>query len=55
MKLVAGSGGKMGMLSFLARGRRPQCECHDNIKSLAMVFAVMESSRKGRRVDVKAM
>jgi hypothetical protein len=27
-------------------------ECHDNIKSLAMVFAAMESSRTGRRVRI---
>lgn len=31
----------------------PQCEVHDNIKSLAMVFAAMESSRKGRRIAVR--
>jgi predicted dehydrogenase len=43
------------MLRFLKTGRTPQCECHDNIKSLAMVFAAMESSRKGRRVAVRAM
>jgi len=43
------------MLRFLRTGRTPQCECHDNIKSLAMVFAAMESSRKGRRVAVRAM
>jgi len=43
------------MLRFLETGRTPQCECHDNIKSLAMVFAAMESSRKGRRVAVRAM
>ena len=43
------------MLAFLKTGRKPQCECHDNIKSLAMVFAAMESHRKGRRVDVRVM
>ena len=31
----------------------PQCELHDNIKSLAMVFAAMESSRTGVRVPVR--
>jgi predicted dehydrogenase len=41
------------MLEFLRTGRTPQCECHDNIRSLAMVFAAIESSRKGRRVTVK--
>ncbi|MBE3134949.1 MAG: gfo/Idh/MocA family oxidoreductase, partial [Acidobacteria bacterium] len=43
------------MLAFLRTGRKPQCECHDNIKSLAMVFAAMESHRKGKRVDVRVM
>ncbi|MFW5798537.1 MAG: Gfo/Idh/MocA family oxidoreductase, partial [Planctomycetota bacterium] len=43
------------MLAFLRTGKRPQTECHDNIKSLAMVFAAMESSRKGRRVKMPKM
>ena len=41
------------MLEFLRSGKKPQTECHDNIKSLAMVFAAIESSKKGRRVLVK--
>jgi predicted dehydrogenase len=41
------------MLAFLRTGKVPQTECHDNIKSLAMVFAAMESSRKGKRIPVK--
>ncbi len=40
------------MLDFLRTGKKPQTECHDNIKSLAMVFAAMESSKKGERVLV---
>jgi predicted dehydrogenase len=51
------AGGQHGAIKeFLAAirgGATPQGECHDNIKSLAMVFAVIESSRKGRRVEVK--
>jgi len=43
------------MLAHLRTGRTPQCECHDNIKSLAMVFAAIESSRSGRRVNVRAL
>lgn len=43
------------MLTFLRTGQKPQTPCQDNIQSLAMVFAAMESSRKGRRVPVKAM
>jgi len=41
------------MLRFLRTGRKPQTECHDNIKSLAMVLAAIESSRKGRRVRIR--
>ena len=40
------------MLRFLETGEKPQCECHDNIKSLAMVFGAIESSREGRRVEI---
>ncbi|MCY2929882.1 MAG: Gfo/Idh/MocA family oxidoreductase [Planctomycetota bacterium] len=40
------------MLAFLRKGTKPQSECHDNIKSLAMVFAVIESSRKGKRIPI---
>ena len=43
------------MLACVRKGRTPQTECHDNIKSLAMVFAAIESSKKGRRVPVRAM
>ena len=43
------------MLALLRTGRKPPCECHDNIKSLAMVFAAMERSRRGRRVEVRVM
>ncbi len=39
-------------LDCLESGTTPQSECHDNIKSLAMVFAAIESSRKGQRVEV---
>ena len=41
------------MLAFLRTGARPQTECRDNIKSLAMVLAAIESSRKGRRVVLR--
>jgi predicted dehydrogenase len=39
-------------LNALRTGEEPMGECHDNIKSLAMVFAAIESSRLGRRVDI---
>lgn len=41
-------------LAALQGGPVPQGECHDNIKSLAMVFGAIESSRKGRRVAIHA-
>ena len=36
----------------LRAGRRPQSECHDNIKSLAMCLAAIRSARAKRRVTV---
>ncbi|MBS3733677.1 MAG: Gfo/Idh/MocA family oxidoreductase [Phycisphaerae bacterium] len=53
LKHQAMRGALREMLRYLRTGERPQTECHDNIKSLAMVFAAMESSRKGRRVPVR--
>jgi predicted dehydrogenase len=41
------------MLTFLRTGKRPQTECHDNVRSLAMVFAAIESARLGRRVPIR--
>jgi predicted dehydrogenase len=38
------------MLHFLRTGEVPRTECHDNIKSLAMVFGAIESSKRGERV-----
>lgn len=40
-------------LHALETGATPESECHDNIHSLAMVFAAMESSRTGQRVKVE--
>ncbi len=45
-------GGLCEMLAFLRDGKTPQTVCTDNIKSLAMVFSAMESSRKGRPVAI---
>ncbi len=39
-------------LTALRTGRETQCVCHDNIKSLAMCFAAIESAKKGKRVKV---
>jgi len=54
LKAEAFGGALKEMLAFLRKGATPQGECHDNIKSLAMVFAAMDSARKGRRVAIKA-
>ncbi len=43
------------LLAYIRTGKRPQTHCADNIKSLAMVHAVVESARKGRRVPVRAL
>ena len=40
-------------LHALETGATPMGECHDNIKSLAMVFAAIESARTGRRVSIQ--
>ena len=40
------------MLEFLRTGQKPQTHCHDNIKSLGMVFGAIESSVAGQRVAV---
>jgi predicted dehydrogenase len=40
-------------LAAIRGGPAPQGECHDNIKSLAMVFGAIESARRGRRIAIK--
>jgi predicted dehydrogenase len=40
------------MLECLRTGRRPQTDCHDNAKTLAMVCGAIESSRTGRVVEI---
>ena len=47
---IAGSLGDF--LNALQTGMAPMGECHDNIKSLAMVFAAIESAATGQRVPV---
>ncbi len=48
-------GGLCEMLRYLRTGQRPQTECHDNIHSLAMVLAAIESARSGKRITVADM
>jgi predicted dehydrogenase len=54
MKFTGMHGALREMLKFLRTGEKPQTQCHDNIRSLAMVFAAVESAKKGRRVEIKA-
>ncbi len=46
------AGSLRDFLHALDTGETPMGECHDNIKSLAMVFAAIESARSGKRVPV---
>lgn len=48
---LGGIGGSLAQfLDALEHGSTPEGECHDNIQSLAMVFAAIESSKRGERV-----
>jgi predicted dehydrogenase len=42
-------------LAALETGTPPMGECHDNIKSLAMVFGALESAQTGKRVSIESM
>lgn len=42
-------------LGALQTGETPQGECHDNLKSLAMVFAAVESAKRGERVKIDSL
>jgi predicted dehydrogenase len=46
------AGSLRDFLHALRTGATPMGECHDNIKSLAMVFAAIESAATGRRVTI---
>ncbi|HZP84306.1 MAG TPA: Gfo/Idh/MocA family oxidoreductase [Chthonomonadaceae bacterium] len=55
-EIVPSPGGIAGslrdFLNALKTGATPMGECHDNIKSLAMVFGAIESATTGRRVPI---
>ncbi len=53
MPKTAMTGGLDEMLQFLRTGRTPQTHCRDNINSLAMVQAAIQSSRTGGRVTIE--
>ena len=40
-------------LDCIHAGRKPETDCTDNIKSLAMVFGAIESAETGRAVEIK--
>ncbi len=40
-------------INAVSSGQTPMGECHDNIKSLAMVFAAIESAETGQRVKIQ--
>lgn len=46
------AGSLRDFLNALETGATPQGECHDNIKSLAMVFAAIESAAQQKRIPV---
>jgi predicted dehydrogenase len=46
------NGSLRDFLNALKTGETPQGECHDNIKSLAMVFGAIESATEGTRVQI---
>jgi predicted dehydrogenase len=47
------AGSLRDFLGALKTGATPMGECHDNIKSLAMVFGAIESSRSGQRIRIR--
>jgi len=46
------AGSLRDFLNALQTGATPMGECHDNIKSLAMVFGAIESAQTGQRVPI---
>ena len=48
------AGSLRDFLNALNTGATPMGECHDNIKTLSMVFAALESSATGKRVKVQS-
>jgi predicted dehydrogenase len=47
------AGSLRDFLYALNTGATPMGECHDNIKSLAIVFGALESAATGRRVRIE--
>lgn len=49
------AGSVRDFVNALETGATPMGECHDNIKSLSMVFGAIASSRSGRRIRIKEL
>ncbi|HEU5088269.1 MAG TPA: hypothetical protein VFT99_12515, partial [Roseiflexaceae bacterium] len=47
------AGSLRDFVNALTTGATPMGECHDNIKSLAMVFGAIESAATGRPVTIE--
>ncbi len=47
------AGSLRDFIAALRTGTTPMGECHDNIKSLGMVFAAIESAAAGKRVPIE--
>ena len=41
------------MFSGLKEGYRPETDCRDNIKTMAMVFGALESSQQGKKINIE--
>ena len=53
MEATGWRGALRELLVYLRTGEVPQTECHDNIKSLAMTFSAIASSKQAQRVHVQ--
>jgi predicted dehydrogenase len=41
--------------SAIKEDRQPECNAQDNLKSLAMVFAAIQSTKEGRKVQLSEL
>ncbi|MDX1935107.1 MAG: Gfo/Idh/MocA family oxidoreductase [Capsulimonadales bacterium] len=46
-------GSLLDFIHALDTGATPMGECHDNIRSLAMVFSAIESAQTGQRIEIR--
>ncbi|MGH2442187.1 MAG: Gfo/Idh/MocA family protein, partial [Chloroflexota bacterium] len=48
-------GSLLAFIDGMDSGRAPMGECHDNLKSLAMVFGAVESAVTGQRIQISEL